>query len=109
MKGSIVAPHLTTPAATGDLRALPAEILEQTCKRVGIASFAFAGIWAWVLLMNTVVWRLVEPDGGALLGQMSGRANLVAVVGIGLSLAMVFVAGALHHLSLIHISEPTRR
>ncbi|MCL7961375.1 MAG: serine/threonine protein kinase [marine benthic group bacterium] len=97
MKGSIVAPHLTTPAAAGDLRALPAEILEQTCKRVGIASFAFAGIWAWVLLMNTVVWRLVEPDGGALLGQMSGRANLVAVVGIGLSLAMVFVAGALHH------------
>ncbi len=97
MKGSIVAPHLTTPAAAGDLRALPEEILEQTCKRVGIASFAFAGVWAWVLLMNTVVWRLVGPDGASLLGDMSGRANLISVLGIGLSLAMVFVAGALHH------------
>jgi serine/threonine-protein kinase len=97
VKGSIVAPHLTTPAAAGDLRALPAEVLEQTCKRVGIASFAFAGIWAWVLLMNTVVWRLTGADGAALLGDMSGRANFIAVVGIVISLAMVFMAGALHH------------
>ena len=43
MKNSVVAPHLSTPAASGDLRALPDEILEQTCRRVGIASMVFAG------------------------------------------------------------------
>jgi serine/threonine-protein kinase len=97
MTGPIVSPRAQTPTAAGDLRALPSEILEQTCKRVGIASFAFAGVWAWVLLMNTVVWRIAGPEGVTLFGELSGRANFIAVAGIGLSLGMVSVAGALHH------------
>jgi len=94
---SVVAPHLSTPAASGDLRALPYEILEQTCKRVGIASMVFAGIWAWVLLMNTVVWRITGPTQFHTDTTLLSPSNLIAATGIALSVVMVFVAGALHH------------
>ena len=97
MKDSVVAPHLSTPAAAGNLRALPYEILEQTCKRVGIASMAFAGIWAWALLMNTVVWRIAGSTRFFADTALLSPANLIILTGILLSVAMVFVAGALHH------------
>jgi serine/threonine-protein kinase len=98
MSDRFIEPHLTAPGgAARSFRALPAEILEQTCKRVGIASLAFAGVWAWVLLMNTVVWRVAGPGGASVFGHAGGLANLIPVAGIGLSLAMVQVAGALHH------------
>ena len=97
MKKSVVAPHLSTPAPSGDLRALPYEILEQTCKRVGIASMVFAGLWAWVLLMNTVVWRITGPPQFLTDSALLSPTNLIAATGIALSVAMVFVAGALHH------------
>jgi len=97
LKDSVVAPHLSTPAAAGNLRALPYEILEQTCKRVGIASMAFAGIWAWALLMNTVVWRIAGSTRFFADTALLSPANLIILTGILLSVAMVFVAGALHH------------
>ncbi len=97
MKDSVIAPHLSTPAAAGNLRALPYEILEQTCKRVGIASMVFAGIWAWALLMNTIVWRITGPTRFYTDTALLSPANLITMTGILLSVAMVFVAGALHH------------
>jgi serine/threonine-protein kinase len=97
MNEIVVEPHFTTPGIPDDLSALPEEILQQTCKRVGIASVAFAGIWAWVLLMNTLVWRTVGPGGASVFGALEGRANLITGVGIGLSLVMVYLAGVLHH------------
>lgn len=36
------------------------DLLEQTCKRVGVAALVFAAIWAWTLVMNNVVWRLFD-------------------------------------------------
>ena len=92
-----IEPLTTVPGAANDLHALPAEIVEQTCRRVGIASLAFAGVWAWVLLMNTVVWRLAGPGGESVFGELGSRANLITVAGICLSLAMVPLASALHH------------
>ncbi len=97
MKDSVIEPHLRAPAVSGDLRALPYEILEQTCKRVGIASVVFAGIWAWVLLMNTVVWRITGPTQSHYDGSLLSPVNLIAATGIAVSVAMVYVAGALHH------------
>jgi serine/threonine-protein kinase len=75
---------------------MPSDLLEQTCKRVGIAALVFAAIWAWVLVMNNLAWRLFEtvPEH---VGAWTGFGNPIATIGLGLSLGMVFVAGRLHH------------
>jgi serine/threonine-protein kinase len=75
---------------------MPSDILEQTCKRVGVASLVFAAIWAWVLVMNNLAWRLFGP-ATAHVEQWSGHGNPIAITGLVISLGMVFVAGRLHH------------
>lgn len=75
---------------------MPSDLLEQTCKRVGIAALVFAAIWAWVLVMTNLAWR---PFGTAPphVEDWAGFGNPVAIVGLALSLGMVFIAGRLHH------------
>ena len=75
---------------------MPSDLLAQTCRRVGVAALVFAAIWAWVLVMNNIVWRLfgTVPDHVGEWGQFS---NPIAIVGLVISLGMVFVAGRLHH------------
>jgi serine/threonine-protein kinase len=97
LRHSRIAPHLSTPAVAGDLRSLPTEILEQTCRRVGLASVVFAGIWTWVLLMNTVV---MESIGGVRIDvdpSLVVMEYVLTVAGIVFAVLMVFVARALHH------------
>ena len=99
MDERVVAPHASTPALStpgGGLTFLPSDILEQTCKRVGVAALVFAAIWAWVLLMSNVVWRLF---GGlpAHVEAWTGFGNPIAIIGLVISLGMVVVAGRLHH------------
>ena len=101
MEERVVAPHATTPAlsstpAGGLNRWMPADLLEQTCKRVGIASIVFAAIWAIVLVMNNVVWRFFSRDV-LYVDEWSSFGNPIAMVGLVLSTGMVFVAGRLHH------------
>jgi serine/threonine-protein kinase len=79
-------------------RALPPDVLEQSCKRVGIAAIVFASIWIVSLLMNTVVrqwlnWMPTKMLGPAALWPMPG--NLITGIGIGLSVALAFAASRL--------------
>ena len=97
MRHSRLAPHLSTPAIAGDLRALPTEILEQTCRRVGLASMVFAGIWAWVLVMNTLVLKSIGAVRIDVDPSLIAMEYVLTVVGIALAVLMVFVARALHH------------
>jgi len=97
MRHSRLAPHLSTPAIAGDLRALPTEILEQTCRRVGLASMVFAGIWAWVLVMNTLVLKSIGGVRVDVDPSLIAMEYVLTVVGIALAVLMVFVARALHH------------
>ena len=97
MRHSRLAPHLSTPAIAGDLRALPTEILEQTCRRVGLASMVFAGIWAWVLVMNTLVLKSIGAVRVDVDPSLIAMEYVLTVVGIALAVLMVFVARALHH------------
>ncbi len=76
---------------------LPAELLDQACKRVGIAGMVFAGIWLFVLLMQNVAIGFLDapvPDAVSRVWPMPG--NLVAGIGLALSLALVFAARQLH-------------
>ena len=75
---------------------MPSDLLEQTCKRVGIAALVFAAIWAWVLVMNNLVWRLFGSVP-AHVGEWTGFGNPIAIIGLALSLGMVFLARRLHH------------
>ena len=76
-------------------RLLPEDVLEQSCKRVGIAAVVFASLWALALFMNNVVhhWlrgmplQMVAFDK---LWPMPGK--LIAGVGVAISVALVFAA-----------------
>jgi len=100
MEERVVAPHASTPALStpsrGSLSFMPSDMLEQTCKRVGIAALVFAAIWAWVLVMTNLAWRLFGT-APVHVEQWSGHVNPIAIIGLVISLGMVFVAGRLHH------------
>jgi serine/threonine protein kinase len=68
----------------------------QTCRRVGIVSLVFAGLWALTMFMNTFVARW--------LGEMAFMVELwplpglpVATIGLLSSVAMTVLAGRLSH------------
>lgn len=91
-------PAAATPSggsSTGRWLSLPTELLEQSCKRVGIASLVFASLWALAIIMANVVARFVEtPLLFEATWPMPG--NVIAVIGLVLSVVMIFVAGSLH-------------
>ncbi|HSE65604.1 MAG TPA: hypothetical protein VLB12_01370, partial [Gemmatimonadales bacterium] len=70
---------------------MPTELFFQTCKRVGAAAIAFAVLWAFVLIMNNIVTRIL---GVTMLyypvWPMPG--NLLAGIGLGASLLMTYIA-----------------
>lgn len=75
---------------------MPPDMLMQTCRRVGAAGAVFAGVWVVVLLMQNVVWRLFGGHEHLLFGNMWPMpGNLIAGLGMALSLALVLVAGRL--------------
>jgi len=55
-------PAMTSPSrgtTRSRWRSLPPELLQQSCKRVGILSLTIAGMWAIAILMNNVVAPLM--------------------------------------------------
>ncbi|MEK6253595.1 MAG: hypothetical protein N2B05_02755, partial [Gemmatimonadales bacterium] len=100
MEERVVAPHASTPAGSaltsGGLGFMPSDLLEQTCKRVGVAALAFAAMWAWTLVMNNVVWRLFDAVPNHV-GEWGTFSNPIASIGLVISLGMVGIAGRLHH------------
>ena len=86
-------PVRASPSRSG--QSLPSDVLDQTCRRVGIVSLVFASLWAFTLLMNNVV--------AGWLGEMAFMrdlwpfpGNLVALIGVVTSLGMT---GLAHRLS----------
>jgi serine/threonine-protein kinase len=64
-------------------RTLPPELLQQSCKRVGIMSLTIAGLWAIALFMNNVVARLTGHDLS-----MMHTGNVISTIGLAVSLAV---------------------
>ncbi|HEY6573161.1 MAG TPA: serine/threonine-protein kinase, partial [Candidatus Eisenbacteria bacterium] len=76
-------------------RGLPAEVLEQSCKRLGIMAILFASVWAIAVVMNNLVHDLLhhqKMSTMALDAAWPMPGNLIAGFGIGLSALMFFLA-----------------
>jgi serine/threonine-protein kinase len=91
---------LSTPAGSGSRRSrisLPADLLDQSCKRVGILGIVFAGIWMFGLVMANVVSPLFLDDMPLHSSAFPMPGNLIGAVGLVLSLSLTLMAGKLRH------------
>lgn len=75
------------PKTSSGLGSLPPDVLAQSCKRVGIAGLVFALLWAATIVLSLV---------GIVEGPFPHPGYLVSAIGLVMSLAMLFVANALH-------------
>jgi len=78
-------------------RSLPLDLLEQSCKRVGIVGMVGIGLWAYAILNAQLrpITGAVQEAGIAGAWPMPG--NLVAGVGLLASIALLVAARQLHH------------
>jgi len=83
---------------------MPADMLEQTCRRVGTVGLVFAAIWVMVLLMQNVVWRMFGGISYTAGGIWPMPGNLFAVFGVAMSLGLVLLARRLSHRPQLLIS-----
>ncbi len=77
---------------------MPTALLEESCKRVGLAGVMFAALWLWALLVNDVFRPMagIRPDSG-IAGAWPLPGNIIAPIGLVVSLAIVFAASRLHN------------
>jgi serine/threonine-protein kinase len=87
--------RLSTPAVTPT--SLPTDLLEQSCRRVGVASLFFAGAWGMALALHFILVAVGRPHSTYNPGVWPNPGVAVATIGLVLSVAMAAVAGRLHH------------
>ncbi len=77
---------------------LPPDVLQQSCKRIGIMATIFAIMWLIPIILNNVVADLLHfmPMPGMASGDWPMPGNLICGAGIAVSIGMVFVAIRLH-------------
>jgi serine/threonine-protein kinase len=91
---------LSTPSTSSPRRSrfsLPADLLDQSCKRVGVLGIVFAGIWAFGLVLANVVTPLFLDSMPLHASAFPMPGNLIGTIGLIVSLSMTLVAGKLHH------------
>jgi serine/threonine-protein kinase len=76
---------------------LPTEVLEQSCRRVGFASLAFASLWAFGLFLANTATRFIDTPMLVANRPWPMPGSAIAATGIVLSVAMMFVAARLHN------------
>jgi serine/threonine-protein kinase len=88
---------MSTPQgrATAPLVSLPSDVIEQSCKRVGILGIVFALFWALALFMGNVVHGFIEPAVRMTEFAFPMPGNVFATIGLAMSLGMVVLAGRL--------------
>jgi len=92
-------PVVTTrgPASSGSL---PGDVLQQTCRRVFAVALVAAGLWTFMLIVNSLVARLVGHP--AMIDQIWPMPAVpVSLIGLALSLLMAAVAGRFSHRPLL--------
>jgi serine/threonine-protein kinase len=74
---------------------MPADVLEQSCKRVGILGMVFAGLWVTALLMGTVAHQFFRQHMPIHEPAWPMPGTVIGIIGLGLSLGLVLLAGRL--------------
>ena len=70
---------------------LPNDVMLQTCRRVGIVSLVFASLWAFIIVMNNFVVRLLG-HAAVMDALWPFPGVLVATTGVVTSVLMVYLA-----------------
>src|SRR5690349_10736737 len=89
-----VTPSTGTRSRMGT-RGLPADVLEQSCKRIGIMAITFASIWSIAVFMNNVVHGFLHHMRMDMMGLDAvwpTPGNLIAGIGVVISAVMFFIA-----------------
>jgi len=87
----------TQRASGRHVRTLPPDLLEQSCRRVGIAALAGAAVWTVGVVMNVLYHRQAALRMMPLLSDAwPWPAAPIAGIGVASSLAMAWLAGRLH-------------
>jgi serine/threonine-protein kinase len=79
-------------------RGLPADLLQQSCKRIGILAIVFGSVWTIPLIMNNLVHPLLHHQSLSMMepgGVWPMPGNLICWVGVLLS-AIVFLVAKKH-------------
>lgn len=90
---------VSTPADAGAAPgpvSMPFDLLEQSCKRVGILGLVFAGLWVFGLVMANVAGRVGLDDMHVHAHAWPMPGNLVAGIGLAMSLGLTALAAKLH-------------
>ncbi|HEY6221753.1 MAG TPA: hypothetical protein VIX13_04385, partial [Candidatus Eisenbacteria bacterium] len=85
-----------TPSTRSRWRSLPADLLQQSCKRVAVMSLIFASLWAIALVMDNLVASLLGHNH-MLNMHMAWPypGNLISWIGLAISLITFFLVGRL--------------
>jgi serine/threonine-protein kinase len=91
-----LAAHLDSSAASsggfGSTTAMPDDLLQESCKRVGIAGLVVGGLWAFVLTMNNLIYPLLGRGDETWRSAWEQIGSPVGFTGLGLSIAMAIIA-----------------
>jgi serine/threonine-protein kinase len=79
-------------------RRLPPDVLQQSCKRIGIMSAIFAFMWLVPIVLNSVVHDLLHNMriSEMHVADWPMPGNLICGIGLAISIGMVFLARGLH-------------
>jgi serine/threonine protein kinase len=94
MPNAITQPIPQTPPGGSVKRSrwktLPADMLRQSCHRVGIMTLVIAALWAMTLLMNNVVAPLIGHKHTAMMRmQWISPGNQISTIGLAVSVLML--------------------
>ncbi|HKW52019.1 MAG TPA: hypothetical protein VJQ53_09825, partial [Candidatus Eisenbacteria bacterium] len=85
-----------TPSTRSRWRTLPADLLQQSCKRVAVMSLIFASLWGIALVMNNVIAPLLGHDHRVSMHKAwPYPGNFISWVGLAISLITFFLVGRL--------------
>jgi len=86
-----------TPVTRSRWRVLPADVLQQSCKRVAIMSAVIGSLWAIALVMNIVVAPLLGHHHEAFMRMpWPNPGNLISVLGLAVAVATLLFTARFH-------------
>ncbi len=96
-EGSNLSVAETKTPGSGKRKSLPLDLLQQSCKRVGIVGMVGTGLWLWAIVNSQIRPITGAARDAGIAGAWPMPGNLVAAVGLIVSIALIVAARSLHH------------